>query len=406
VNSKVGSQMTIYHSYAVQICFHRRPLAGITSLYWNVSCHEYYTYPASSDPLKPITNVDTVLLRDTPYYVGIALFDPLSTDVDTINFVLGSSGDDCPHQQVYNDRENCVNATFMNETLATPPSNWTLDEVRYFYFTVPSNRIGSIMAYSTNGESKLIFLFRFMGTPTNYHKDGQAGSTAYLPFPRPGEYFMRVRATENITDYSFALRFEHCNSTNSSGPSCTSFYNVSEAWLDVPSRANAERYWHLFVPAGTLASVSIRPDDGDLWNYQLFAARGQLPQLKNADISYCYGSGCSGALTINITDADPNDQYWYIGVVPAHNNRTYGIWFNSVCAPGCENHGLCQYGGPEIGKCNCAADYIGSGCQISDTLSAQYIVLIIIACLLFTSGIVGFIAQAYLKRKGVGYTNI
>jgi hypothetical protein len=406
VNSKDGSALTIIHTYAVQVCFHRRPLNGITSLYWNISCHEYYTYPASPDSSKPITNVDTVLLRDTEYWIGVSLLEPDSTATDTINFAFGVHGDDCPFGTVYVTvpTPSCVLPQNITPTEGYPV-NMTLEEVRFFSFYVPSPNVASISAFSTNGASLLIFVIRYMSTPTNLHHDGEAGSTAFFAYPRPGRYFLRVRAAQNVTDYSFALRFEFCNHTNSTtGPGCNTFYNVSNNWLEVPTRAKVPRFWELFVPANSLASVSIRPDDGDLWNYQLFASKGQLPQPKNADISNCYGSGCTGVLTINITTLEQEDTIWFIGVIPVYSNKTYGIWFNSICAPGCTEHGLCQLSGPLIGKCVCAADFIGAGCQISDTLSAQYIVLIIIACLLFTSGIVGFIAQAYLKRKG--YQNI
>jgi len=190
-----------------------------------------------------------------------------------------------------------------------------------------------------------------------------------------------------------------------SGPTCNTFFNQSNNWLNAVTTARVPMYWQLLIPAGTTSSVSIAPDAGDIWNYQIFASNGQLPQPNNADISNCYASGCTGVLSINFTNVNPTqDQTWYISVIPSFSNVTYAIWFGALCAPGCTNNGVCTYSGPNIGQCNCSSSYLGAACQYSNTLSAQYIVLIIIACLLFTSTIVGFVAQAYLKRKG--YQNI
>jgi hypothetical protein len=403
-NTKLGSLLTVSHIYAIQICWHRRPLKGIDVTYWNVSCQEYRTFEATQSPTRePVLNVDTLVLRDTSYWLGIALLNMNSTEVDSISLSFGVPNDDCPFNTVFSDLSNqCVVPTNITATAASDPLTMNKDDVLFFSFIVPPNHIGSIMAFSPT--SLLVFVFRYMGTPSNTHRDGQGGSTAYLPYARPGLYNLRVRAAANITNYSFTLKFENCSGTNMTGPGCHNYYNVSNNWLDVPTRGGVPKYWQLFVPANTMASVSIGANEGDLWNYEMYVSMGQLPQPTNADISNCYGSGCQGVLSINISSMAPVDQYWYVAVIPALSNRTYGIWFDTLCAPQCEYHGVCQYGGPTIGKCNCAADFIGSGCHISNTLSAQYIVLIIIACLLFTSAIVGFIAQAYLKRKG--YQNI
>lgn len=399
--------MTVTHFLSIQVCFHTRPLRGISATFWNISCHHYFSYDGSTDG-RPETRVDTVFLRDAPqWYVGIALSNETTTATDNINFLLGVAGDSCNATGLVFDilKNECYPAEMINVTNASAPLTMARDEYRYFQFIVPPNGVGSIMAYvpSIPDESKLIFLFRLMGSPTNTQKDGTSGSTAYLPFPRPGLYTLRVRAATNVTDIVFALRFEYCSGSNMTGPSCGTFYNESVADMYTPTRGGVLKYWSFKCPANSVSSVSIRPDDGDLWNYQIFASMGQLPQKNNADISNCYGSSCLAAWNINITTG-PNPEVWYISVLPSMNNRTYSIWFNSVCAPACVRHGLCELSGPLIGKCTCAADYTGAACQLSNKLSAQYIVLIIIACLLFTSAIVGFIAQAYLKRKG--YQNL
>lgn len=407
VNAKAGSQMTVTHFLGLQVCFHTRPLKGISPLFWNVSCKYYFTFDASLTG-RPETRVDTVFLRDAPrYYAGVALADLSTTATDNVNFQLGVTGDSCNQTGLVYDvlRAECFAAEMMDSSNTSAPLTMVRDEVRYFQFRVPANGIGSVMAYvpSVPDESKLIFLFRLMGTPTNAHKDGSSGSTAYLPYPRPGLYTLRVRAAANVTDIVFALRFETCSSPNMTGPSCATFYNASLPNMYALTRGDTYKYWALTCPPNTICNASIRPDDGDLWNYQIFASLGQLPQEKNVDIPNCYGPSCMATWNIQIaTGAEA--EIWYFSVLPRMNNKTYSIWFNSVCSPECYRHGLCEMTGENIGRCNCAADFMGASCQLSSKLSAQYIVLIIIACLLFTSAIVGFIAQAYLKRKG--YQNL
>jgi len=133
------------------------------------------------------------------------------------------------------------------------------------------------------------------------------------------------------------------------------FYNQSNYEAEVLTQGGVYKYWVISIAANSFGSVSIRPDDGDLWNYQLFASLGQLPQKSNAEISNCYGSGCQGARNINITTGAV-DETWFVSVLPVNNNRTFTIWFNTVCAPECPNHGLCTMNGEYIGMCACSAE--------------------------------------------------
>lgn len=407
VNLKEGSLVTMYHQKAVQFCFNRHSLDGISPVFWNISCNFYFSFAALN---QPGSDTKTIYLRDATYYMGISLVDLSTNETDTFEFILGRKGDDCPFDQAYDiPTLSCVVPTATITVNETANVTLAADHSAYFKFVIPQNGIGQVTAYSPNTDGhSLILLFRLWGTPSSNNDlhDGTASSSAILDYPRPGTYILKVRATNNVTNAIIALKMDTCHSKNMTGPNCTIYYNESISDVNIVSVGGKYRYWALPVPANSQASVSVAPDEGDFWNYQVFASLGQLPQLKNTDLSNCYGSSCLAAWTINITSG-PADEIWYIAVLPAFNNKTYSIWFNSVCHPQCINHGLCTTDGNFIGKCACSADYSGSACQISNALSAQYIVLIIIACLLFTSAIVGLIAQAYMKRKGYqGYQNI
>jgi hypothetical protein len=69
-NTKLGAQFSITHALAVQVCIHRFPLQYVSSIYWNVSCNWYYTYPASPPAASkvPITNQVCTLLLHSPLF--------------------------------------------------------------------------------------------------------------------------------------------------------------------------------------------------------------------------------------------------------------------------------------------------------------------------------------------------
>jgi hypothetical protein len=59
------------------------------------------------------------------------------------------------------------------------------------------------------------------------------------------------------------------------------------------------------------------------------------------------------------------------------NGTSYGIWFDSICAPFCkENKGTCVVDGPNKGFCACQnSRATGVGCQIKNSTAVQYVVL-------------------------------
>jgi len=311
---------------------------------------------------------------------------------------------------VYSDLSaSCILPTNITANVANPIPSMTEGSTNYYSVFIDVN-VGSMTTFEIDASASLNFISRYYGSPSLAigHKDGTSGTSSYVEFPRSGLYYIAVQATSsfNSTNVSFIVRTLPCTQfLNLSGPYCSYYYNTSNPNIYALTIGSQNySYWQLVIPALSYSSVSIAPDLGDLWDYQLFASYGQLPQSGNADVSNCYQSSCSAALTINVTNKALSPVTWYVSVLSTTVNNTYSIWFNGFCSPVCSQNGVCITTGLLIGECQCLADYSGASCQISSALSAQYIVLIVIACLLFTSSIVGFIAQAYLKRKG--YQNI
>jgi len=81
------------------------------------------------------------------------------------------------------------------------------------------------------------------------------------------------------------------------------------------------------------------------------------------------------------------------------NGSIAGVWFNSLCAPDCIDHGNCQPDGPAAGYCQCIDGFIGVDCGTPNGFGPQFIVLIIIAVLVALTAVIGFGAWAYMRRK-------
>jgi len=212
-------------------------------------------------------------------------------------------------------------------------------------------------------------------------------------------YFLSIKSLSPVTT-TIQIRAEMCNSFNASGgPGCAIPYNNSGVYnLNVMSVYGVYNYWSLSLPAATTTTVSILPNNYDIWNYELFASKGQLPQLANADISDCYAPSCEAVLSMSITTGSSNE-LWFISVLPYTTNKTYAIWFNTTCAPGCDQYGSsCINTGPNIGLCACTVESTGAACHLLNTKRAHTIVLIIIGSLFLLSTLIGLGFSWYMKR--------
>jgi len=103
------------------------------------------------------------------------------------------------------------------------------------------------------------------------------------------------------------------------------------------------------------------------------------------------------------------NQTWFILARTNEINNTFGLWFDTVCAPACEqqNTGTCVSSGAQTGVCICAtSSLVGVDCTIRNGLGPEYIVLIIIAALVVASAVIGFVAWAYMRRKKFQYEHV
>jgi len=90
-----------------------------------------------------------------------------------------------------------------------------------------------------------------------------------------------------------------------------------------------------------------------------------------------------------------NTSVWYVGIFNPRDDVVSGIWYGSLCAPDCEDHGKCE----TTGLCNCIEGFVGVDCNTASGLGPQFIVLIIIAALVLLTAIIGFVAWAYMRKR-------
>jgi len=266
---------------------------------------------------------------------------------------------------------------------------------------------------------------RYKGTPSLSLNDNPPGITlnsVTIVEPQSGDWYLLVvpatlakRSTLQAVNYEIRFQPTICPDLLKRGPYC----NVSVAVpnmskLDTPSiaTANAWVYYQANITVGVPYNITVKATDQNI-QPQVYVTRDQLPNMNNKVISGCNSPYCTYATVIQLTLSNTTNnqgyELWYVGVT-SPNTTTFGIWFGTACAPGCQSpYGTCSTDPASYGQCSCTENlYLGLDCRTPNEngLQAQYIVLIIIASLVVVSAIIGFIAWAYMRRKRVGYEKV
>jgi hypothetical protein len=244
------------------------------------------------------------------------------------------------------------------------------------------------------------------------------GTKLEVDLPRVGTWYIAV-VSKTTTMQKVWLQWDACENKihGAGGRDCTQFHWNETSDYQVMSQPYVSYYYRVIVNHTRALRVSTKTypltDRMDFPN--VYATRGNLPtntsyEMKGCNFDFCTGAGI---LFLNVTHdmdvfADEN-QTWFILVESFVPNNTYGIWFDTVCAPACqdENTGTCTQDGPETGVCICATSSLaGVDCTIRIGLGPEYIVLIIIAALVVASAVIGFVAWAYMRRKKFQYEHV
>jgi len=262
-------------------------------------------------------------------------------------------------------------------------------------------------------------MYVFSSIPTTTKNDGSGTNSVSVMEPQAGTWYLYAfveapakRAVQ--ADVTFVIRYQSASCPPfMTGPGCNiTIYQQNSTSLITQSLGNQSwAYFQITISPGQSFNVTVKASDSSNSQPLVFASLGQIPTATTADISGCNNAFCSYATIIQVSQ--PNittlgNATWYIGVY-SENATSFGIWFNSICAPQCDIYGSCSNDPTSFGECNCIEDlYVGLDCQTPNNsgLPAQYIVLIIIASLVVASAVIGFIAWAYMRRKRVGYEKV
>mmetsp|Transcript_7569 Transcript_7569/g.19094 ORF Transcript_7569/g.19094 Transcript_7569/m.19094 type:complete len:525 (+) Transcript_7569:160-1734(+) len=154
--------------------------------------------------------------------------------------------------------------------------------------------------------------------------------------------------------------------------------------------------------------ISISSQDGTKAGPALYIRRGAFPVHTPDQMSwdgYAQGSFVSRIETLYM-----NDDVWYVGVrgVPT-GSEDYVIWFGSMCAPDCDDHGRCKYHGDRRGWCECDDGHEGYDCTTESKESvlgpiwwAVIVVVIVFAGLALLFGVASIVISAVLRRTLAG----
>eukprot|EP01126_Amoeba_proteus_P057945 TRINITY_DN7426_c1_g1_i1.p1 TRINITY_DN7426_c1_g1~~TRINITY_DN7426_c1_g1_i1.p1 ORF type:complete len:326 (+),score=68.53 TRINITY_DN7426_c1_g1_i1:718-1695(+) len=276
---------------------------------------------------------------------------------------------------------------------------------------------------------------RWRAPPSHINNDASTtlGSTDKMvrfDSPRPGLWIFGVRST-GVDHVGFKLRVGTCPN-GLAGPSCNISYGEAVNDFNLSTVSNLYQYWKVNVDSTTPLWVSVSSFNTNYPAPSLLASMGQIPTWKNSDISNCNQAFCQLVPSI-VQYPVENFTFWIVGVTSpaasyiatttattttttttttaATTTATatvaaattaaipYAIWYNRSCIPGCNisNHGYCM----PSGTCHCNNKYYGVDCGRVDGLATQYVVVIMVACVMVASTISGLAVCGTLRSKNL-----
>jgi hypothetical protein len=293
-------------------------------------------------------------------------------------------------------------------------------EYYYFSVTIPKEDNPPKEVVVSVNVSTLDICLTFNASPVKCQFNGTKVIT--LPWPRVGVWYGRVHQNpvpgkfeSNLlapVPFQITAVTSVCPIAGNVGPYCNETLTIGDkTLLSEPSIAPLGSLYYRVAASYPSNPFWITVGSTPLSAFQVYVSLSQIPTPNNYDLIGCNQPFCDRNIIINLNNTATltGNQTFFVLIKNLVNATvSLGVWFNSICAPGCEGNGQCTTGGPGTGLCVCPADWAGYSCTISvdNGLPAQYIVLIIIASLVVASAIIGFIAWAYMQKKRSGYVKV
>jgi len=365
------------------------------------SCTYFFKIPANSNTS---INIDFGLV---PISFGLYPENATGLGIVDVTLSLGAVGDSClwnsTLMEVFNGANCVASATiptivFVNKngTLSTDNITVNNNATGLYFFQLPfiPYRTGKIVfsACSVNSNSTT-FSIRRDGNPFSSSVMTDCSAPAVIENPREGLFGYYVFVNNQLdAPQSFSITLTPTQFTSNVSAFIEKLVLPANAiyYIQVDLNKNTTNGNELWFNLGTHNTSGVMPN--------VFASLEQYPQPGNADILSCNAEYCNKVNTIKFNST--RAQTWFIGIQNTIGNETWiGVWFNSLCAPGCAAHGYCEMNGPLQGQCQCIEGFIGVNCNTQNGIGPQFIVLIIIAFLVALTAVIGFGAWAYMRRK-------
>jgi len=304
---------------------------------------------------------------------------------------------------------NCI----VPQTISTT-SNFSLSVGSSTYFAFPFlefNATAYITLTFTSADPSARFttFARHAGRPSAQIYDvAGAGGILTIQLPLPGQWYAYVEllaASQNVAEIIVTYSGLTCPA-GSYGLKCNdTVIPVTASALSRITPLFENQYVYFSVVANPFLWFSVQPLGAA--PLLISATVGNLPYNTNVIVKNCNQPNCNSVYSIKLPNSTFGGNQTWIVAVTSTVNTSLGAWVQSLCAPGCDPlSGNCQDAGADIGKCSCLDGFDGIECLNPTGLPSQYIVLIIIASLVVTSAVIGFIAWAYMRRKRVHYEKV
>lgn len=397
LNARGLVNVQVRHSAAIIICLQRRVPAPAPERL--ASCTFSLTFAAAEAPVEETRTVALTVAED--YYWAL-FFAPNVTLRPEEPVTLLISAVECAQDQVWSGQQ-CVTPLRLAQGTPVPVVAASGSEPLLVLAVPPLT--GS---FKLTADPPSLLLFALAALAPMSEGAGSNGTLTVMA-PRPTEWYVGVRGGEGSVNGSVngsvSVTLVDCSETPlEQGPACG--LNVTAAdttltALEFTEPQGVVYYFHVLVTdtAPLFVRALADPPTAPL---TLWASYGQLPWTsEQADVAGCTQSECyapSIQLPNGTLPAGSNAS-WYVAV-RCEANATAAVWFDSICAPSCNDHGNCEETGEQEGLCLCLVDYSGVDCSLPEnTVGAQYIVLIIIASLVVASALIGFLAWVYMRRR-------
>jgi len=412
-NLKNMSLLTVHSNANLILCFQAQyspntVIINNNSVYWtdpgvnsqNGTC----TFTVLANGLVQNVTSQFRYFSMVPYAMAVFFQNATAQSYADVLITIGSVNDTCQENEVSVLPDlKCVNTTsiMFGENIEVPKNNSVV-----YKFQLPTTSLTGSFTVKCSGNNTMPNLdFRVQRDGSPIHgKQGNCTHPLLITYPAFGlnGYYLMVSNNNENTTRNFTVTAEECYN-NTGGPGCTEIVMNATAVPKITMMLQTIYYFKINASIGSPVWASVRRVNGTaefVVNPWIFASLNQLPTPASADIGGCNQYFCDYVNTIhfNVTQ----NQTWYIGIQnsdPYYNATIAGIWFNSICAPDCNDHGTCVESGLQTGWCNCIDGYIGVDCNTQNGFGPQFIVLIIIAVLVALTAIIGFGAWAYMRRK-------